>query len=454
MIELPEPLTPSDCDLTGFPFMPLECLRLLDSDFAALSTGDEFKAAVLLWAKAWTQVPAASIPDDDRILAKWLGLSVQEWRAVKDNALNGFVRCSDGRMYHAVVAEKALQAFDKRRKQSTRAIARWKKEKGDAVALPAHKSGTRAARMADAKAKGTHTGLEWELLRAVCGNRCVRCGSTESIEKDHITPICQGGDDSIENLQPLCALCNSSKGGEAIDFRPADWRQECRTYATALQERGRGRGESESSTLVGFENPTPEGEVLSFADRLNAKARTAPLPSKPKSKRATECPDFDGAWKAWPQKGRSSKAKALKLWLASRADAETKAIAVTMYLRSKDATKDGGAFVPAFERWLRDRLDSWLEQLKLAPASATVVPIANDKLPSSPQWWADAALAAKNYDPKFWTGYASRCMPDREAEAPTLIAPSDLVRERVELRFRMIGLEQIKIRTQAPEAAR
>ena len=38
----PEPLTPPECDLRGMPFMPLDIVRLFDSDLYALSTGDEF----------------------------------------------------------------------------------------------------------------------------------------------------------------------------------------------------------------------------------------------------------------------------------------------------------------------------------------------------------------------------------------------------------------------------
>jgi uncharacterized protein YdaU (DUF1376 family) len=107
--------------------MPLEVGRLLDSDLVALSTGDEFKAALIIWAKSWSQVPAASIPDDDRILAKWSGYSLAEWRGLKEMALKNWVQCSDGRLYHPVIADLAVTAQAKRKGQSERANSRWAK---------------------------------------------------------------------------------------------------------------------------------------------------------------------------------------------------------------------------------------------------------------------------------------------------------------------------------------
>ena len=51
--QLPEPLTPAECDLRGMPYMPLDLVTLFDSDLYALSTGDEFKAALTLWGKVF-----------------------------------------------------------------------------------------------------------------------------------------------------------------------------------------------------------------------------------------------------------------------------------------------------------------------------------------------------------------------------------------------------------------
>jgi 3D (Asp-Asp-Asp) domain-containing protein len=108
--------------------MPLDVVRLTDSDLFALSTGEEFKAAVTLWCKAWLQIPAASLPDDDRILAHLSGTG-SRWKKLRDMALRGFVKASDGRLYHAVIAEKALEAWKHRLQQRERAAKRWDKEK-------------------------------------------------------------------------------------------------------------------------------------------------------------------------------------------------------------------------------------------------------------------------------------------------------------------------------------
>lgn len=130
MTDLPEPMTPADCDLRGLPFMPLDVIRLADSDLFALSTGDEFKSAVALWCKAWLQVPAASLPDDDRILAH-LSTAGSRWAKVKAMALRGWVKCSDGRLYHPTVADKARQAWKARQAQRARAEKRWHGKKND-----------------------------------------------------------------------------------------------------------------------------------------------------------------------------------------------------------------------------------------------------------------------------------------------------------------------------------
>lgn len=118
------PLTPMECDLQDFPFMPLHVARLRDSDLAGEEAPEACWYAVLLWAASWHQLPAASLPDNDAILTKLVGLGrdVRTFRKFKDGALRGFVLCDDGRLYHPVVAEQAINAWNSKLQQ------RWRME--------------------------------------------------------------------------------------------------------------------------------------------------------------------------------------------------------------------------------------------------------------------------------------------------------------------------------------
>ncbi|MFG1184384.1 DUF1376 domain-containing protein [Xanthobacter aminoxidans] len=132
--DMPAPLVPADVDLRDLPYMPVDIGRLFGSEFNGQANDAEWRAAVTLWLKSYHQVPAASLPSDDVQLARLaeFGRDVRGWKKVKEKALWGWVRCEDGRIYHPVVAEKALEAWIGRlslRLKGAVAIAkRWKKE--------------------------------------------------------------------------------------------------------------------------------------------------------------------------------------------------------------------------------------------------------------------------------------------------------------------------------------
>lgn len=104
------PLVPADVDLADFAFMPFEFQRLFASETWILSNDAEKVAALTLWGRSWHEVPAGSLPADDRMLAHLSGAG-SRWGRVKAMALRGWVHADDGRYYHPVVCEKALEAW-------------------------------------------------------------------------------------------------------------------------------------------------------------------------------------------------------------------------------------------------------------------------------------------------------------------------------------------------------
>jgi 5-methylcytosine-specific restriction endonuclease McrA len=67
---------------------------------------------------------------------------------------------------------------------------------------------------------GTFSKEEWNSLLAQYDGKCLRCGTTkEQIVPDHVKPLYRGGSNGIENIQPLCLMCNMWKGIREIDYR-------------------------------------------------------------------------------------------------------------------------------------------------------------------------------------------------------------------------------------------
>lgn len=131
-----EPLTPPNCDLSDFQYMELDVRRLRDSKFSAATNSESFRAGILLWCAAWHQIPAASLPDDDIELANLAGYGrvIKVWKKIRTEALYGFVKCSDGRLYHPVIAEKAIAAFAaKSRHAYGKFLERLRKENGKRI---------------------------------------------------------------------------------------------------------------------------------------------------------------------------------------------------------------------------------------------------------------------------------------------------------------------------------
>lgn len=76
-----------------------------------------------------------------------------------------------------------------------------------------------AAKGAKRRAAGVIDSAELALLRIVDGKRCLKCGSTDKLRWDHVTPVAHGGLSEWDNFQTLCEPCNASKGASFADYR-------------------------------------------------------------------------------------------------------------------------------------------------------------------------------------------------------------------------------------------
>jgi 5-methylcytosine-specific restriction endonuclease McrA len=69
------------------------------------------------------------------------------------------------------------------------------------------------------QAGGTYTIEQWNELCSQYDHRCLCCGNKKKLTPDHVIPVSLGGSSDIENIQPLCKPCNSSKNTKTTDYR-------------------------------------------------------------------------------------------------------------------------------------------------------------------------------------------------------------------------------------------
>jgi len=198
LIECPlAPLVSADIDLRDFPCMPIDVRWVRDNPTFWRMDGAEFRISFLLMAASWHEIPAASVPDNDRHNAQLVDISLQKWRSVKSVALKDWVQCSDSRFYHPVVASRARNAWSAKLKRMAKIIRRVEME-----------SGVWQARRMEVFIRDNFT--------------CRYCGAKNpKLECDHVFPLSRGGRSEIENLVAACRRCNRSKAAKTVQ----EWMQ-------------------------------------------------------------------------------------------------------------------------------------------------------------------------------------------------------------------------------------
>lgn len=109
----PDPLVPAEVDLRDFAYMPVQCARLRKSKEWLLAKKDPAIGfySFNLWTASWHERPPGSLEDDDDVLADSAMCPLARWKKVREKVLRKWVKCSDGRLYHPIVAEVALESW-------------------------------------------------------------------------------------------------------------------------------------------------------------------------------------------------------------------------------------------------------------------------------------------------------------------------------------------------------
>jgi hypothetical protein len=114
-----DPPYPAETKARGWRF-DLDYEQIEQSSTWALA-GPEVKPWLLMmWFTAWKQVPCASIPADEEVIAAMIGMPAKLWQKHSKVMLRGWAAASDGRMYHNVLTGRVREMLAKRRNESER----------------------------------------------------------------------------------------------------------------------------------------------------------------------------------------------------------------------------------------------------------------------------------------------------------------------------------------------
>lgn len=330
---LPDPLVPAEVDLSGMSYMPLEVSRLLNSDLFVLSSGDEFKAAVSLWCKSWQQVPAGSLPNNDRILA-YLSGTFQKWNKLKGLALHGWTLCSDDRYYHHVVAEKALAAWEQRKDYEER-------KHNEAERQRRHRDDHKAIReqLRDMGIVVSHSApmsqLQEMLSNALQG-------------RDSNAPVTRTVTQTEQGLQRLI----KGKGkGKVLNQEHVLQRQAPDDAQGAKEALPNEQDEVQSPDAYGLVQPAlPDPQALAHQAKHNP------------------ADGFSRFYGLYPK--RQKRADAEKAWRKLSPSLELQGVmlaALAQHVQLDSWTRDGGQFVPLPASWLNGK--RWEDELQISTAA-------------------------------------------------------------------------------------
>jgi len=179
-----------------------------DPKVEAMDTA-EVGAYFLLLLKAWKEEPAGTVPNDDKVLARWARVSYEQWEIMRESVMAPWKLQTDNR-WHQKRMEQEWESMMSRRERRAKAgreamNRRW----GNNVSSRNQRFGTLIT-------KSPFTLNLWRQMSDYFSGACLGCGASEEVLPVLINPE---GNNNITNVQPLCRECFGSGAHINKDLR-------------------------------------------------------------------------------------------------------------------------------------------------------------------------------------------------------------------------------------------
>lgn len=193
----------STCENCQIEFLALRSIDVYCSSLCReIGSAEKARRRTAEWRRANPQRAKQSVAEWREVNAERAKQGVKVWHMA--NPEKRRKHCADWRKAHAETVKKNK--------------ANWSKANPDKAVT--YQQRRRAQKYANG---GSFTIAEWQALKAHFDYRCLCCSRAEpeiKLTVDHIIPVTLGGSNYIVNIQPLCKICNLSKGTKTIDYRP------------------------------------------------------------------------------------------------------------------------------------------------------------------------------------------------------------------------------------------
>ena len=122
--------------------------------------------------------------------------------------------------------EKNKRHYEQNKKSYRARTIKWREKNADKY-KKINRDGSIRRRARTAGLLSSFTSNQWQQCLTYFNHQCAYCGSTESLEQEHVIPVSRGGHYTPDNIIPACRSCNASKNNKIMQ----DWFTQHENYS-------------------------------------------------------------------------------------------------------------------------------------------------------------------------------------------------------------------------------